>query len=192
MRSSALVCLLAIAPLWAQDAKPAPAASPTLSAPCVSGPPITPQNFSTLETRFDSTLTSLNDKDQVDLLGSTRATYLRDYGLVLTAEISLIATPTLTPFRREITDKMKTEVHERKLAQVPLLEKALRGMMKTAALTMAGSVGMPQYETSGLQIVLALQVKYLPWEDTTNLPGQIVMKASLKNAIAGNVQEEVQ
>jgi hypothetical protein len=192
MRAPALACLLAIAPLWAQDAKPAPAASPVLSAPCVSGPKITPQNFATLETRFDSTLTSLNDKDQVDLLGSTRATYLRDYGLVMTAEVSLIQTPTITPFRRTIDDKTKTEVHARKLAQVPLLEKALRGMMKTAALTLAGSVGMPEYETSGLQVVLAVQVKYLPWEDTASLPGQIVMKANLKNAIAGNIQEEVQ
>ena len=57
--------------------------------------------------------------------------------------------------------------------------------MKTAAMAL---IQVPE----GQQFVLAVRLDYLPWEDTTGLPGQIVMKADRKSALAGDVQTEEQ
>lgn len=157
------------------------------------GPKISPQTFTNLEGRFDSALRSLNDKDQVDLLGDTRALYLRDYGLTLTAEISLVPTPTINPFRKEIGPALKAEIHRRKLAQLPLLRKTMRDMAKASALTLAGAVGLQGLQGSALQVVVSVKLLYqVDWEDLTGLPGQITMKADLQHAIAGELEEEVQ
>ena len=189
MKSAAAWLVLAAAPAWAQVAKPVAASSLKLSP--TLGPRITPQTFTELERRFDSTLYGLNPKDPLDLLGTSRALYLRDYGLVLTAEVSLVATPP-TIFRKEIGKEETARIHQRKLAQLPALKHAMREMIKVSALTLSGAVGVPQYETSSLQVVLAVKLLYLSWEDTDGLPGQILMQASLKDAIAGEIREEQQ
>ncbi len=112
MRIAAALLALAIAPAWAQFKKPVSA--PGVALPASLGPHITPQSFTDLENRFDSTLRSINPVDPVDILGSTRAVYLPDYGLVITTEISLITTPGPNPFRGKITDQEKAQVHKRK------------------------------------------------------------------------------
>ena len=191
MRFVAVFLLATFAGLT-QDAKPVAMTTPIAAIPCVSGPPIAPQSFTNLEGRFDSALSSLNDKDRVDLLGGTRALYLRDYGLTMTAEISLVQTAPISPFKKEITAAEKAAVHQRKIEQLPRLKKAMREMVNVAALTLAGAVGIEKVDGSGLQVVVSVKVLYLPWEDTTGLPGQVVMKADLKHAIAGQIGEEVQ
>ncbi len=184
MSLAALLLALVVAPLGAQVAQPVAAVS--------LGPRITPQSFTGLEDRINNALTSLNPKDPPDLLGSTRALYLPDYGVVLTSELSLVVTPGPNPFRREgFTKEEIARMRDRKLAQIPLLKKSMRDAMKTAALLVANTVGM-QYQTSRLQVVFAVRLLYLKWEDTTSLPAQIVMNASLKNAIAGEIREDVQ
>ena len=184
--------LLAVLPACAQISKPVAMTSPAPAIPCVMGPKVTPQSFTQLEGRFNSALASINDKDQADVFGPARALYLRDYGLTITAELSLVQTPGLTMFQKEIPASQKVSVHQRKLAQIPNLEKAMREMARASALTLAGPLGMTNYEGSGLQVVISVKLLYLPWEDTTDLPAQIVMKANLKNAIAGQLEKEVQ
>ncbi len=181
---AAFLPALAVTPVCAQVTQPVAAVS--------LGPRITPQSFTGLEDRVNTTLTSLNPKDPPDLLGSTRALYLPDYGVVMTSELSLVLTPGPTPFRREgFTKEEIARMRERKLAQIPLLKKSMREAMKTAAMLVASTVGM-QYQASRLQVVFAVRLLYLKWEDTTSLPAQIVMSASLKNAMAGEVREDVQ
>jgi hypothetical protein len=110
----------------------------------------------------------------------------------MTAEISLVQTAPISPFKKEITAAEKAAVHQRKIEQLPRLKKAMREMVNVAALTLAGAVGIEKVDGSGLQVVVSVKVLYLPWEDTTGLPGQVVMKADLKHAIAGQIGEEVQ
>ncbi|HEY2012237.1 MAG TPA: hypothetical protein VGH38_01995 [Bryobacteraceae bacterium] len=196
MKSRAAILLLAMGPLWAQQ--PAKLVAVTTpgnpgAMPCVNGPRILPQSFTSLEGRFNSTLTALNDKDPIDLVGDTRALYLKDYGLTMTAEIMLVRTPSIGPFRKEIPAAEKARVHQRKLDQLPALKKSMREMIKASALVLAGAVGLQGMEGSGLQVVLAVKVLYqVDWEDLSGLPAQIVMKADLKGALNGDIQEEVQ
>ena len=42
------------------------------------------------------------------------------------------------------------------------------------------------------QVVLAVRLDYLSWENTTGLPGLIVAKADRRNAAAGNIAFEEQ
>jgi hypothetical protein len=190
MRVFAAWLVLAIVPAWAQLKQPVSA--PGVALPASLGPRITPQSFTDLENRFDSTLKAINPVDQVDVLGSTRAVYLQDYGVVITTEISLIITPSANPFRSVITDKEKEQVHRRKTLRVPLVQKTMRELVKAAAMTLAGAMGLDKAATSPLQVVYAVRCLYLPYENTTGLPAQIVMRATLANAIADKITEEIQ
>jgi hypothetical protein len=191
MKAATIVLALAIAPAWAQVAQTVAAIAPGEAKPCAraAGPTIAPQTFVELEHRFNDELSSF--QDPIDTFGgNTRAVYLRDYGLVMTTEISLIQAPAISPFRREIGKEEVGRVHARKVAQLPLLKQEMRRMIKTSALTMTGAVGLQKLESSGLEVVIAVRLLYLPYEDTTGLPAQIIMRADLKNAIAGQIDVE--
>ena len=179
-----LVVLLAL-PAWSQiNVKPAS----TEVAPHVFVPVgnIAPQTFVDLEKRFDTELSGIGGvNDPLDVLGGTRGIYLEGYGAVFTAEASLIITPTISPFRKTITEDEKRAVHLRKLERVEPLKRAMADMLKTAATTLA-------QVPANQQIVLAVRLLYLPWEDTTGLPAQIMMKADRTSAMAGRLLTEVQ
>jgi hypothetical protein len=77
------------------------------------------------------------------------------------------------------------KIHQRKLDHLPLLRKTMQGMWRDAATALTS---MPDSE----QIVLAVRLLYQPWEDTTGLPGQIVMKGARKAALTGDIETEEQ
>jgi hypothetical protein len=169
--------LLLAAPVWAQaPLKP-------LVAPSTERASVPRKVFTDLESDLDYKLRIANDKDPFDLLGLTRGLYLPGYGVVLTTEISLIATPTINPFRLKITPEEAAKVHQRKIDHLPLLRKTMQGLWKEAALALTS---IPDNE----QVVLAFRLLYQPWEDTTGLPGQIVMKGTRKAALTGDIQTE--
>ncbi len=142
--------------------------------------------FANLEKRFDGELSNVGGaNDPLDLLGTTRGVYLDGYGALFTAELSLIVTPSINPFRPKITPALKEQVHQRKVARVPLLEQAMKEMLKTAAMTL---IQVPD----GQQFVFAVRLDYLSYEDTIGLPGLIVIKADRKAALAGNFETEEQ
>jgi hypothetical protein len=91
-----------------------------------------------------------------------------------------------------ITDQLKAQVHQRKLDHLPLLQKAMREMVKNTAMTFGAAGDRMKLLPPGAQFVLAVRILYLPWENTTGLPGQIIMKADLKGALEGKIMEEVQ
>jgi len=189
--NAAIFAVLAIVPAWAQVAKPVAATSAGLTLPSL-GPKIAPQSFRALENQFNEMLLQANRQDPIDILGGTRALYLQDYGVVLTTEVSLVVTPGPNPFRQGgFTKEEVAAIHKRKTAQLKVLEKTMREMMKAASLATAGA-GSLLPDSSPLQVVYAVRLLYLGWEDTSNLPAQIIMKASLKDAVTGAVQEEVQ
>jgi hypothetical protein len=142
--------------------------------------PLTP-----IERALDNCIGGTTADDPADILGSTRGLYLEGYGAVFTTEVSLVYTPGLSPFRQKVTADEVKRMHDRKQKRVPLLRQAMREMLMSAANALSS---LPPRE----QIVVAVRFLYLPWEDTTGLPSQLVMqadratllkKASLDNSI---------
>ena len=190
MKFAAAFCLLTLAPVWGQIAKPAslgasaatPAAPSVPTAPKVMRVPL--GTIGELERNFNGRLRTLADPDNpVDLLGDTRGLQLDNFGIVFTTEISLVVTPNITPFRPEITPELAARVHKNRVERMPLLIAAMKEMMRN----MASSC--PQVP-SNQKFVLAVRLYYGTWEDTTGMPAQIIMKADRDSAAKGLVDME--
>src|SRR5580698_4898834 len=121
-----------------------------------------------LEKVFDGRLVAMDSKDPLDLLGGTRGLYVEGFGTVFTTEVSLIVTPGISPFRPTISDELKLQVHQRKLAHLPQLEDLMKDLMKVSALTLNP---LPDDQ----KVMYAVRLRYLPYENTAGLPAQILM-----------------
>lgn len=192
MKSAAVLFALFLAPAWAQLPRPTAAATATTASAAAPAATVTPtekprvprQAISDLERRLDTKLGSLGSaNDPVDLLGAARGIYLDGYGVVLTAEASLIVTPGLNPFRTAMTDAEKEKIRQRKLDRLPMLRQAMRDVWRDSATSLAS---IPDNQ----QVVVAVRLLYLSWEDTHGLPGEIVMKGDRRTAISGTPQME--
>jgi hypothetical protein len=182
--------LVAAFPLGAQLPKPVRAASTSAVNPTMPNPgramKIAPQTFRELERRFDTELATIGGQnDPIDILGTTRGLYLDGYGAVFTTEASLIVTPAANPFRQQIGKEEAARVHQRKVARLPQLKQAMAAMMRNSALTL---MQIPDSQ----QIVLAVRLLYLPYEDTTGLPAQVLMSGSRRDVLSGQVKTEEQ
>ena len=194
MKSAAVLFALSLVPAWAQLPRP-PSAAPATTASAVAPaatvtpmekPRVTREAISGLERRLDTKLAGLgSDNDPVDLLGTARGIYLDGYGVVLTVEASLIITPGLNPFKSSMTDAEKAKIRQRKLDRLPLLRQAMRDVWRDSATSLTS---VPDNQ----QVVIAVRLLYLNWEDTHGLPGQIVMKGDRRAALAGTPQMEEQ
>ncbi len=143
-------------------------------------------NFSAitdLEKQLDQKISMAGGSDPMLLLGEARALYLAGYGAVVTQEVSLVMSPTISPFKSQITPQEVAQTHQRKVARLPLLKQTMRDMWSSAAssLTM-----VPPNE----QIVLAVRLLYKSWEDTKGLPGQIILKGTRAAGLSGIQTEE--
>ena len=188
MKRAATLLVLALAPAWPQVSRPGATAASPAPAPVNPAKPmrIAPQAFTDLERQFDTKLSAIgNVNDPLDLLGATRGLYLDGYGAVFTTELSLIVTPTINPWRQQISKEEADRVHQRKLDRVAPLKQAMKDMVKTSAMTLSQ---IPDNQ----QIVVVVRLLFLPWEDTTGLKGQILMKADRKAALAGDIKTEEQ
>ena len=142
------------------------------------------QTLTDVERHFDTKLAGVGaGNDPIDLLGAARGIYLDGYGVVLTAEASLIVTPGLNPFKTVMTEPEKEKIRQRKLDRMPMLRQAMRDAWRDSAATLTS---MPDNQ----QVVIAVRLLYLPWEDTHGLPGEIVMKGDRRTALAGAPQTE--
>jgi hypothetical protein len=190
VRTAAALLALAVA-AWGQIApRPIRAASNPAAPPIMPNPAkamkIAPQTFTLLEKRFDNELATIGGpNDPIDLLGTTRGLYLDGYGAVFTTEVSLIVTPQPNPFRQQITKEEAARVHERKVARLPVLKRAMAEMMRNSAMTL---IQIPDSH----RIVLALRLLYLPYEDTTDLPAQVLMSATRRDVLNGSIKTEDQ
>ena len=134
--------------------------------------------------RSTTGLVSLADVNEpLDLLGDTRGVQLEDYGVVFTSEVSLVITPTITPFRQKITPEVAAHVHKLRVERLPLLKAAMLEMMRNTA-------GALTQLPASQQIVLVVRLYYGPWEDTTGMPSQVMMRADRAAAAAGKVETE--
>jgi hypothetical protein len=140
------------------------------------------QTLLTVEKLFDTRLFALGSANQpVEIAGLTRGIYLGNFGAVFSSEISLAPLVTTNPFRPTITKKLHDDVHQMKVDRLPALRATLIEMIKQAA------QGLPQMPETQ-QIVVAVRLDYMSWEDRSGLPGQIMVAASRKDALAGVAQ----
>jgi hypothetical protein len=198
MKSQAILVVLSLAAAWAQLPKPPAATSPAAATPKppaatspaavipTEKPRVSRQTLSELERDFDTKLaTTGGASDPIDLMGATRGIYLDGYGVVFTTEVSLIITPNVNPFHLQMTDAEKEKVHQRKVARLPMLRQLMREVWRDSA---AALISIPENQ----QVVISVRLLYLRWEDTRDLPGEIVMKGARRAALTGAIQVEEQ
>lgn len=123
-----------------------------------------------MEKSFDQRITRLAD-DPYLLVGFTRGVYLEGYGAVFTAEVSLANGPSLSPFRPNITKEDIARIRAKKQERLPVLRQSMRDMLLAAA---ASLDEVPPSE----QIVVGVSLLYRPEEDSSGMPGQILMQGA--------------
>jgi hypothetical protein len=177
-----MVAALTALPMAAQLASRAvtPAPAPTQAPKPLKIPLST---LYLIERTCDDKLRGIGEPNTVDLLGATRGVYLDGYGTVFSAEISLVTPPAIYPFHPAATKDDVVSVHQRKIQRLPRLRTAMQKMMKAAAASLSA---MPDTQ----QIVLAVRLDNMKWEDTSGLPGMVTVKADRKSALAGIFQIE--
>jgi hypothetical protein len=130
-----------------------------------------------LERSVNKRLETLYD-DPYLLLGMTRSVYLENYGVVLTAELTLQNAPPITPFRPAVSEAEKQAIRKKKLERLPVLRQVMRDMLVASAKQLDR---LPVTE----QVVLGITLLNRSFEDVTGLPAQIVMQGDRKTLIAG-------
>ncbi len=172
------IALLILTAAWAQPPLKSVSAISTAEKPLLSF-----TVMADLERQLDEKVSTAGGATPMVLLGPARALYLLGYGAVVTQEVSLIVTPTITPFQQSISPQEVVRVHKQKIERLPLMRQTMRDMWTStaAALNM-----VPNTE----QIVVAVRLLYKSWEDTKGLPGQIILKGSRSAGIAGVQTEE--
>ena len=121
-----------------------------------------------MEKSFDKRIMGLTD-DPYILVGYTRGVYLEGYGAVFTAEVNLANGPSQSPFRPVITKDDIAKIRAKKLERLPTLRQNMRETLLDAA---ASLDEVPASE----QIVVGVSLLYRPDEDSTGLPGQILLQ----------------
>jgi len=172
-----IAILLALAPLSAQVARPV-SAKARVSATLQTAPArVTLASLAAIARGFDRNLRMFAVTDPIDVLGNTRGIYLEGFGAVFTTELSPVLTPGLNPFQPNISEQDKAKVRQRKLDRLPAVERLMNSMLQSAAKDLA----VPDDQ----QIVVAVNFVYLPYEDTTGLPGQMVVKGTRHAILSG-------
>lgn len=123
-----------------------------------------------LEQAFDTKILKASAADPLEIMSSTQGVYLDGFGLVMTAQVDLIMTPGVSAFRQKMSKTDVERVRARKAEHLPLLRHIMQQMLVEAAAAMGA---LPPNE----QVVLAVSLLRMGWEDTTGLPAQILMQA---------------
>lgn len=156
-----------------------------LMAPANQQPKVSRAALEAMEASFDKRIMKLSLDDPLDLLGATRGVYLEGYGAVFSAELSLVITPALSPFRMTVTKEEVERLRQRKLERLPVLKRVMREMLVDSA---ASLDAVPAEE----QIVVAVSLFYYSWENRNGLPSQLLMQAPKKTLLdyqAGRIRE---
>jgi len=177
MKPAGILAILALC-LACPGQAPAPAAS-------TEKPRLNRDEIANIESGFEGALRRVNDNDPPALLGACSGVYLSGYGVVFTVALDLITTPHPSPFGPAPQRGSPEIVNKRKLANLPFLRQSMRDMLMGAA---KGLTALPANE----KFAVAVRLLYLPGEDKSGLPDQIVMTADRASALAGNFQPEEQ
>lgn len=144
-----------------------------------SDAPRVPRNtLAATEKKLDNSFTKLWSDNPFVVLGPTRGVYLEGYGAVFTAEVNLVAGPTMGIVTPPMTKQDIAMHKQKKIARIPELKKALaKALAEVAASPEMGTV--PPDE----QMVLVAFLSHFPWEDLDGLPAQIVMQGTKKQLL---------
>jgi len=143
------------------------------------------QTLMELEGRLDQKMSATGGADPVYLIGQSRALYVPGYGVVITQEITPVATPAHNPFRVTPSAQQVQQIHQRKLDRVPMIRQTTREMWIEAARSLPT---LPDNE----HILVAVRFLYQTWEDMKGLPAQIVVRGEHKSGLSGDLQTEDQ
>jgi hypothetical protein len=184
-----LVVAVALAPAGAQIQIPSAPPSSVAAKPATATvgserPSVALRALTALEKDIDGRITTTGGADPCVVLGGTRGLYVTGFGAVFTSDVDLVNSPSIGLFQTTISPEQKALVHKRKLAHVTLLQSTMRDMV-TALAQSASLKSMSGTD----QIVVGVRLMYRPWEDTSGLPGQIVMRADRQG---GNIRTELQ
>lgn len=150
-----------------------------LGAALADAPRVKRAALAAMEKSFDDRLQSAVTQEPFDMLGNTRGIYLDGYGAVFTAELGLVFTPTINPFRLTIPKPEVAAVHQRKVRQLPILKQNMREMLLNCSASLDSVPGNEQ-------IVVSIILFNRAWEDTSGLPSQIMMQGERQKLL--NVQ----
>ncbi|HWQ53322.1 MAG TPA: hypothetical protein VN442_06535 [Bryobacteraceae bacterium] len=129
-----------------------------------------------LEKAFNGRIRKASNTDPMEVMNAAQGVYLQGFGAVFTAELDLIMTPGLSPFRQNMTKPEIERVRARKADRLPMLKMIMREAMMETAATLTG---MPPEEN----VVIAVALFHYHWEDWTGMPAQIVMQAPRKKLL---------
>ncbi|MEZ5401726.1 MAG: hypothetical protein R2729_18780 [Bryobacteraceae bacterium] len=146
------------------------------AAVLTAAPTVSRNELRGLERRFDESIQRFNIDDPLDLIGPSRGLYIENYGVVFSSEVALVTVPLETPFRPRPKPEDVERLRQKKLARLPEMKKLMRNMMITSA---AALKTMPPKE----QVVAGVTFFYQPWEHTTGLPAQLVMRATRQSLV---------
>ena len=189
MKSAALLLVLALAPAGAQIQIPSASPSSVAAKPAAGTvgserAPVGLQALTALEKDLDSRIAATGAADPCIVLSGTRGLYVTGFGAVFTSDVDLINSPAIGIFQTSMPTDRKVDVHKRKLAHMALLQSSMREML----VALAQSPSLKSMAATD-QIVVGVRLMYRPWEDTSGLPGQIVMRADRQG---GNIRTELQ
>ena len=120
------------------------------------------------------------------MIGNTRGGYLQGFGAVFALEINVVPMANLSPFKPSYTEEELRKLNQRKRARLTELEKLAAGILVKAA---AKLNVIPEKE----KIALMISLFHFTWEDTDDLPAQVVIQASRRALLdrhAGRITEQ--
>jgi hypothetical protein len=131
-----------------------------------------------MEENLDNWLQRMWADDPAQVVGLTQGVYISGYGAVFMSELNLAPAPGITPFHPKVTaDEMK-RIHDKKAARLAQLKETMQDMLLSSAKSLDP---MPLDE----QLTLGISLFYWNWENSTGLPGQIVMHAPRRALLEG-------
>ena len=139
--------------------------------------PLTEQ-LETMERSLDRHFRFGGGNSPITVVGATRSVYLGGYGAVLSIEVNLVPTANLSPCRQSYTAEEIRQLNFHKRSSMePLLLKMREILIQDG--TALSELAADEHVT------LAIKLFHFPWEDRTQLPGQIVMSATRGSLLSG-------
>jgi hypothetical protein len=148
------------------------------------GPHLTKVMLSAFQKQFATSVLSATKDSAVTFIDPPRAYYLDDFGIVMTSEVSPV--PGYGPTIFGPLNKDQIQLHHRKVIErLPIL----REQMKLALFD-----GATRFQTldSNDHLAVALTVYHFAWEDTTDVPSQIVIQGTKKALLEGRTKTQEQ
>ncbi len=119
-------------------------------------------------------------------IGNTRGGYLQGFGAVFTLEVNVVPMANVSPFKPSYTEQELRQLNQKKRGRLSELEELGAGILVKEA----GKLGaIPEEE----QMALMISLFHFTWEDTGDLPAQVVIQAprrALLDRQAGRISEQ--